>query len=111
MGGINAITDRLHASHAVFIVDFDNGLGASNNEAPQVTRVVDCVVPVLFIEHDVFDLTAQVGGPAEDAAIKARAQELLLVHRLVPCGLPCETRDGEIHVFIFDLVKTVAQHR
>ena len=68
------------------------------------------MVPVFIVQHDALNLIALVGCPAEDATIKTGAEELLLVHRLIPRWLPSETCDGEIHILILDLVEAIAEH-
>ena len=68
------------------------------------------MVLVFIVQHDALNLITLVGGPAEDAAIKTGAKELLLVHRLIPRWLPSETCDGEIHVLVLDLVEAIAKH-
>jgi len=57
---VNAVSDLLDACHSLLIKDLDVGLSTGNNESPAIAGVVDRMVLVLFVEHDVLDLVAEV---------------------------------------------------
>lgn len=69
VGRVDAITDLLNFLHTILIINFNVGLSASNNESSAVQSVVNSVILVGFIEHDVLNLVALIAGPADDASI------------------------------------------
>ena len=110
MSWVDAVADLLDACHSLLIKDLDVGLSTGNDESPAIAGVVDCMILVILVEHDVLDLVAEVGRPAQDAAIEASTKESLLVHGLVAGWLPGQARDWHIHFLILDLVKAVTKH-
>lgn len=60
MGFVDIVSDLLNFHHTVLIVNLDVGLGTSDNKSPAVARVVDGMVLIVFIEHNVLDFTTLV---------------------------------------------------
>ena len=58
VGWVDAITDLLNFLHTILVVDFNVGLSASNDEASAIQSVVNSVILVSFVEHDVLNLVA-----------------------------------------------------
>jgi len=60
VGGINAVANLLYSCHSLLVIDLNVGLSTSNNKASLIVGIVDRMIPVLVVEHDVLDLIAEV---------------------------------------------------
>lgn len=60
MGGINSVSNLLDSCHSLLIVDLNVGLSTGNNKASLIVGIVDRMILVLLVEHDVLDLIAEV---------------------------------------------------
>lgn len=60
MSRVNLVSKLLDFSHTVFIVNFDVWLGTGNYESASITCVVNGMILLFFIKHNVFDLVAHL---------------------------------------------------
>jgi len=71
MSRVNLVSKLLDLGHAVFIVNFNVWLSTCNYESASITRVVNGMILLFFIKHNMFNLVAHLWGPAHDTTIKA----------------------------------------
>ena len=102
------IANLLNLSHSYLVVYLDVGLRASDTEATKVTWEVDRMEFVSFIKADVLDRISHAWVPANDRAIKASSEELLLGDIFVDDGFPGEACDGSCHIIILDVEDGIA---
>ena len=58
VGGVYTISNLLYSCHSILIVDFDVWLSTGNSESSLIVGIVDGVILVLVVEHNVLDLVA-----------------------------------------------------
>ena len=70
MSWINFVSDLLNASHARFVINFNVGLSSCNTEPVAITSIVNCMVFLLVVEHDVLHGVALFRVPAHNTTVE-----------------------------------------
>lgn len=88
MSWINFVSNLLNASHARFIINFNVRLGACNTEPVAIAGIVNCMVFLLVVEHNVLHGVALLRVPAHNAAVETGTEQVLIFSRLAKVWSP-----------------------